>query len=843
MKTNGVGRAAAHVLMSALVLALGACGGDGTPGADMGVGADQGGNLDLGMTTDQAMGCGQGTQDNDGDDVCTAACVGDGSSCSNHGTCDDSSGTLTCTCDAGYSGGDCSVNVCDGQDCGGNGSCSGASGAAVCNCSVGFQDNDGDLSCTASCAVDGSSCSNQGTCDDSSGTATCTCNAGFGGSDCGSVDCSGVDCGNGGTCDAGGSVAVCNCASGFQDNDGDLSCTVACVGDGSSCSSHGTCDDSTGAIACTCDTGYSGADCSVTDCAGIDCGNGGTCNDSGASPVCDCATGFQDNDGDLSCTVACVGDGSSCSNHGTCSDATGATVCTCDMGYDGATCDVCDTGFVLDGGNCAIPIAGGLVTGNPGQFGDGSTAASCQDYRNPAAGYTYQGNTGDGVYLVDPFGTGAFEVTCDMTTGGGGFTFVDAALANNQLMLTVNTLAGTCALNGDNPISSDGGGSHRCHFDIATGFQFNELFTSGFEMTSRSGSGATTDVVYHTGDWGPGGDCPASSGDARLGAGDDTGPVLSLGQSLGRTACGGYQSFAADVVIGTIDGRASTGLTSSTLRLEVDESGGEPEGYEWTAGGVYLRRNDHSVTNALTAVDPGEYTDGTHATSCAEYAEGRFANGLFYAASQGDGTYLVDADGPGGAAPTTVACVNGVEVLLFSDWDRGTDPTNSTLASFQALHVDELGAMPTNVSLMGEIVELTSPNSILWSDLNSSYDVLSYRLDLTGNTSSEVTVDIDYFGPSQEESALYIFATGASGTTNIACFHDAVEANTDYTAEERALVPYVCADPGGNVTWNGTFTVDIGEPVLSVTLRSFQGDANRGDFSRLARYRVFTPAP
>ena len=65
------------------------------------------------------------------------------------------------------------------------------------------------------------------------------------------------------------------------------------------------------------------------------------------------------------------------------------------------------------------------------EWNNGDVALSCNDYLNPGDSYTYTGDTGDGVYRIDP-GTGPMTVLCNMTEDGGGWTLVlgSAALAH-----------------------------------------------------------------------------------------------------------------------------------------------------------------------------------------------------------------------------------------------------------------------------------------------------------------------------------------------------------------------------------------------------------------------------
>jgi hypothetical protein len=75
-----------------------------------------------------------------------------------------------------------------------------------------------------------------------------------------------------------------------------------------------------------------------------------------------------------------------------------------------------------------------VVNGSGKKWADDTFATSCNGYRNPTGDYTYTGLTGDGIYTIDPDGAGGsaeFDVYCDMTTDGGGWTEVFLASTDN----------------------------------------------------------------------------------------------------------------------------------------------------------------------------------------------------------------------------------------------------------------------------------------------------------------------------------------------------------------------------------------------------------------------------
>jgi len=308
--------------------------------------------------------CEPSLQDNDSNGTCLAAC--DLNTCSRHGSCDDSGGVATCTCDPEYAGPDCvsceagfqdnnadgsCEAQCDLNTCSGHGTCSDASGTPTCTCDPehalpdcascrpGFQDNDGDSFCAASCDL--ATCSGNGSCDDGSGAATCTCLLGWALPDCAS-------------CDAG-----------FQDNDSNGTCEDAC--DVGSCPGFSTCDDSGGTIDCTCDTGYTGPNCDI------------------------CDTGYQDRDGDGTCNVGCP---SPCNGFEDCDDSSGLAICACRGSYLGGDCVFCpEPVLIQDVFNDGALATGGIgfsvqdngLAGNGGAQEIGGTAEIFTADDNPLA--------------------------------------------------------------------------------------------------------------------------------------------------------------------------------------------------------------------------------------------------------------------------------------------------------------------------------------------------------------------------------------------------------------------------------------------------------------------------
>lgn len=139
---------------------------------------------------------------------CTAAETCTEMSCSGHGTCDASSGSVVCTCEEGYTGATClgcaegyerkddacvPVDLCEDVDCGDHGTCV-VDGTASCDCDDGYKGASCDQ-CADGYRKEGALC----VFDDK---------------------CETVSCGTNETCVVTGGAAACECAEGFTSENG-----------------------------------------------------------------------------------------------------------------------------------------------------------------------------------------------------------------------------------------------------------------------------------------------------------------------------------------------------------------------------------------------------------------------------------------------------------------------------------------------------------------------------------------------------------------------------------------------------------------------------------------------
>ncbi|MFT7625932.1 MAG: hypothetical protein ACI9WU_005124, partial [Myxococcota bacterium] len=456
------------------------CPGETAPCSDNGVCAD-------GVTGAGTCACDTGAE-GDACAVCVAgyfgpgcdACPGsgDGTVCSEHGTCADLvDGTGECTCETGWSGDDCATDVdeclADAGPCDANAVCTNSDGAFECVCNDGWT-GDGATCADVDECVDGSfECVIGAGCINGDGSFECACLDGFDGDgatctpscDAGFAPSACLAAADAASCVQGCKDAVCAIAASCCDTEWTDACSSCAAGgagpdnadcssvsdtcgicldldecagegDGNNCDANATCANTDGDFGCTCDAGYEGDGVACTDLDEClldtdDCSDNGTCTNTDGGFDCACNAGYAGDGVTCGNVDECVDNAAGCDANATCTDSDGSFACECNAGYsgDGLACtndDECADGG--DGNNCA---ANSACTDTDGSFDCACDAGFEGAAINVCAGDDCLDTTcRDAVAALDGFCAGSWDTNCASCAGGGaGFGGLDCAAA------------------------------------------------------------------------------------------------------------------------------------------------------------------------------------------------------------------------------------------------------------------------------------------------------------------------------------------------------------------------------------------------------------------------------
>ncbi|XP_037950728.1 protein crumbs isoform X2 [Teleopsis dalmanni] len=245
--------------------------------------------------------------------------------------------------------------LCFQNDCKNNGYCSSPSEEYSCTCQPGYEGDD--------CGVDideclTAICENNSTCIDKVADYFCDCLPGYDGRNCeNNIDeCASHPCYNNGNCTDLIADFRCDCPEEYAGPQCDVLKQVTC--ENYPCKTGSTCKDGFNAttnnnFTCLCLDGLQGTFCDKPFCEVTPCLNGGLClTTDPLAPVCKCSLGYA---GSLCEVDINECESQPCMNEGQCIDLIGSYACNCtDIGFEGVNCEIdideCATGVEYCGG-------------------------------------------------------------------------------------------------------------------------------------------------------------------------------------------------------------------------------------------------------------------------------------------------------------------------------------------------------------------------------------------------------------------------------------------------------------------------------------------------------------
>ncbi|KAJ8297576.1 hypothetical protein KUTeg_024107 [Tegillarca granosa] len=268
--------------------------------------------------------------------------------CLNNGTCiSDDNKNFTCSCQPGYTGETCNMQLCFPRYCRNNGECQNTTSNPICNCKEGYY---GDRCQYKISTCDEIVCSHNGSCYIGNYGAMCACTSGYSGIFCEKEidECQSNPCKNGGTCLDGIQSYFCKCQDGYIGRNCDIVLNP-CMG--IRCYHGGTCVVSNSGFSqsCSCKAGFTGYRCEIPldPCNDKVCQNGGTCKyiSSGTDLTCECPEGYKGyfcEEKIIKTTRSTLDPCSSrpCLHGGICESHLNTFSCSCDSQYVGSFCEV-----------------------------------------------------------------------------------------------------------------------------------------------------------------------------------------------------------------------------------------------------------------------------------------------------------------------------------------------------------------------------------------------------------------------------------------------------------------------------------------------------------------------